>query len=94
MDINIVKVKAGLKKLEPYIAISILIFLIITSTLLYQENKITKKISEDCGWGDEDYYCVCEKSLASELKNMMDSGFNRDMTSELNSLLSDVELVE
>lgn len=77
-------IKAILKRLEPYIAISILVFLIITSALLYQEHKITTKISEDCGWGKEDYYCVCEKSMASELKNIMEGGIN----------LSDVRLVK
>ena len=78
-------IKIALKKIEPFIAISILIFLIITSTLLYQENKITKKISKDCGWGEEDYYCVCEKSSAQELRNMMEG-------KEVN--LSNVKLVK
>lgn len=79
MDMKII-----LKKLEPFIAIGIFIFLIITATLLYQEHKITAKISEDCGWGDEDYYCICEQSIASELKNIMEGKVN----------LSDVELVK
>lgn len=77
-------IKIALKKIEPFIAIGIFIFLIIISTLLYQEHKITSKISEDCGWGEEDYYCVCEKSSAQQLRNVMEN-------KEVN--LSDVKLV-
>ncbi len=77
------KINIYLKKIEPFIAIGILIFLIITSTLLYQEQKITKEISDNCGWGEDNYYCICEKSKASELKNIMRGDFN----------LSDVKLV-
>jgi len=60
------------KKIEPFIALGILISLLVTATLLYQENKISKEISKTCGWGDEDFYCVCEKNLAFELRNILE----------------------
>lgn len=78
-------IKASLKKLEPYFAVGIFIFLIISCTLLYQENKIKKEISENCGWGEEDYYCICERNSAQQLRNIMEN-------EEVN--LSDVKLVE
>lgn len=75
--------KAILKRIEPFFAIGIFVLLLVLATLLWQENRIVKEISEECGWGDEDYYCVCEKSMASQLKNIMEGEVN----------LSDVVLV-
>ena len=38
----------------------------------YHSNKLAKEISLNCGWGEEDYYCFCEKSEAVMLKNIFE----------------------
>ena len=35
---------------------------------------ILQEINENCGWGEDDYYCFCEKSEAMEIKNKIESG--------------------
>ena len=56
------------------VGISILIFVVVGWTAMYQDVQRKKAIEENCGWGDEDYYCYCEKSAASEIKNKLESG--------------------
>ena len=62
------------KKLEPFIAIGILIMLITVAVLLYQDNQLKKEISKNCGWGDEDYLCYCEYSDINTIKNKFNGG--------------------
>ena len=38
------------------------------------DKELKQEISQNCGWGEEDYYCYCEKSKAMEIKNKMDIG--------------------
>ncbi len=64
--------RATFKKAEPFIAIGIFIMLIVIGTLLYREQQLKKEISQNCGWGKEDYYCYCERSDAMEVKNKME----------------------
>ncbi len=61
--------KTTFKKIEPFIAIGIFMFLIVIGILLFNEQKLKKEISENCGWGKEDYFCYCERSDAMEVKN-------------------------
>lgn len=63
------KINELVKKIEPFIAIGVLIMLLIVGVLLYQDNQLKKEISRECGWGEDDYYCFCEKSEAMEIKN-------------------------
>ena len=65
--------KSLFKKAEPFIAVGILIMLIILGVLLFREQQLKKEINENCGWGEEDYYCFCEKSEAMEVRNKMES---------------------
>lgn len=65
-------IKRLLKQAEPFIAISIFIILLILAILLFNEQQLKKDISENCGWGKEDYYCYCEKNKAEEIKNKME----------------------
>jgi hypothetical protein len=51
------------RKIEPFIAIFILIFLIVGCVLLYQDNQLKKEISSNCGWEEENYVCYCEKNF-------------------------------
>ena len=62
------------KKLEPFIAIGILIMLIIVGVLLYQDNQLKKEISKNCGWGEEDYLCYCEYSNINAIQNKLNGG--------------------
>ena len=64
--------KTTFKQIEPFIAICILIMLIVLVTLLFREQLIKKEISENCGWGEDDYYCYCEKGKSMEIKNKME----------------------
>jgi len=43
-------------------------------------NKLNEEISLNCGWGEEDYYCYCEKSEAVAMKNAYENvlGFMED----------------
>ncbi len=63
----------SLKKAQPFIAVGIFIMLIVLGVLLFREQNLKKEISNNCGWGDEDYYCYCEKSQAMEVKNKAES---------------------
>lgn len=56
-------------RIQPYIALGIFLILLLLCVLLYQENKITTKISKDCGWEGEDFRCICEKSEVIRMQN-------------------------
>ena len=68
--------KEFLNKIKPFIAIGIFIMLVTLAVLLYQENQITKEISENCEWGDEDFRCVCQKSDVIAMENMIKNNFS------------------
>ena len=55
------------KRIEPFVAIFILAFLIVGCILLYQDNQLKKEISKNCGWEKEDYKCYCEKSFIDDI---------------------------
>jgi len=38
----------------------------------YKDIQLQKDVSEDCGWGTETYYCMCEKSAVAALRSQMD----------------------
>ncbi len=53
------------KRIEPFIAILILLTLIFAVIGLNKELKIKEEIKESCGYfQDEEVYCICDKSLA------------------------------
>ncbi len=53
-------------------ALGILIALVLVLTAVYNDRNLKKEISENCGWGEEDYYCYCEKSESMAIKNKME----------------------
>ncbi len=69
------KIILFLKKIEPVVAVAVLLFLVITSTMLYQNNKLYSKIAKDCGWSKDDWRCACEKSDVIEMENRMKNQF-------------------
>ncbi len=56
------------EKLKPFIAIFILIFIIISSIGLYNNNQLKKEVRDSCGYElDEKIYCVCDKEFVSRI---------------------------
>ena len=56
------------KRIEPYLAIFILAFLLVGLYLLYEDNQLQKEISLNCGYETKAYVCYCEKSVVEEFK--------------------------
>ena len=54
--------------------ICIIILLIGVWIMFFHSSAIQKEISENCGWGEEDYECYCQKSDAIALKNELEGG--------------------
>lgn len=61
------------KKIEPFIALGVLIILVTLSVQLLHGNELRAEISQNCGWEDEDYRCFCEKSEAMKIRNKIDN---------------------
>lgn len=73
------------KRIEPFIALGILIILIILVVQLYNGNELRTEISQNCGWEDEDYRCFCEKSDVIAIMNKIDN---------INPIVGEVEYVQ
>lgn len=71
------------KRIEPFIALAVLILLIIISFQLHEGIELRKEINKNCGWGEEDFRCFCEKSEALRIKNMMDAGQGVEYDAEM-----------
>ena len=69
------EIKAIIEKAKPFFAIGIFVMLLTLGVLLYQENQITKQISETCDWGEEDFRCVCQRSAVIEMENIIKNNF-------------------
>ena len=67
------------KRIEPFIALGVLILLIILAVQLNNGNNLRTETSEKCGWENEDYRCFCEKSEAMAIKNKIDNNFSFDI---------------
>ena len=48
--------KGIIKNAMPFIAIGIFAMLIISIMLLSKEQKLKEEISQNCGWGEANYY--------------------------------------
>lgn len=71
------------KRIEPFIAIAILMVLIYLAFQLKSGLELREEISENCGWEDEDYRCFCEKSEAMAIKNLIDENFSFTVDEEI-----------
>ena len=60
------------KKIEPFIAVGVLIIVIIICFQLYNGLQLREEINQNCGWEDEDYRCFCEKSDAMAIMNIIE----------------------
>lgn len=61
------------QKLQIILGILIITLLLTVIVMYIQDSQRDKQISETCGWGNEKFYCFCEKSLAMEMKNKIES---------------------
>jgi len=52
--------------------VGVVILLVALITIGVQDHNLKEEISENCGWGEEDYECYCQKSEAIALKNELD----------------------
>lgn len=71
------------KRIEPFIALGVLILLLILSYQLYTGNNLREEISQNCGWEEEDYKCFCEKSEAIGIMNKMNNNITIDLNGDL-----------
>ena len=55
------------KRIEPFVAIFILAFLVTGCVLLYQDNQLKNQIADTCGYENNDYICYCEKNFVDEM---------------------------
>jgi hypothetical protein len=62
------------KYIEPFVGIAVVVLLLVLAGLLYQDNQLKKEISQNCGWGGEDYQCYCEHSDINEVYNKLGGG--------------------
>jgi len=64
------KVLTTYKKLEPFIAIFVLVCVIISCVYLVKYVNNQKEIKENCGWSqNETYYCYCGKDFVIQKQN-------------------------
>jgi len=56
---------------EPFLAIFVVIGLIYSGTMLYQNYQAKKDIALECGWVEEDVRCTCERSEVIAWENSM-----------------------
>jgi len=71
------EVKLLLKKLEPFIAIFILIMLIVLSIGIYKHLSIQEDIKDNCGYSTNSYYCICYDSESPEAELDINSKLNK-----------------
>lgn len=68
------------KKNEKFIHFieGVLIIILIAGLwiMYFSDAKIKKEISENCGWGEEDYECFCQRSDAIALKNQLENKYD------------------
>jgi len=67
------------KRIEPFIALGVIIMLIFIATQLYHGNNLRTEISQNCGWEGKDYRCFCEKEEAMAIKAKMDNNFTLNL---------------
>ena len=53
---------------------------------LVREHNTTKEIKENCGWGDEDYYCYCKYDDVEKIDLILNPNFTSFSGEELEGL--------
>lgn len=84
MDIRDKKWFKTYKEHEKFIhaveGILVILLMLGLNIFLYQDWQTKQKIEENCGWGEEDFECYCERSEALAIKNRM----KEEMGGEIN----------
>lgn len=93
MDITTSPAYLFYKKHEKFImaieGLLIIIMLCAIWVMYYQDLQIKEEISLQCNWGEDDYFCYCEKSEAMKIKNLLENS-----VAEINlSGVNNVEMV-
>ena len=44
--------------------------------MYFADAEMKRQINENCGWGEEDYQCFCQKSDAIALKNELENKYS------------------
>lgn len=57
----------------------ILIMLISIWWVYFDSVQVQKEISINCGWGEDDYKCYCEKGKAMEIKNKINNPYGNSL---------------
>tara|TARA_R110002110_G_scaffold70202_5_gene188639 strand:- start:148 stop:420 length:273 start_codon:yes stop_codon:yes gene_type:complete len=55
--------------LDPITAIVIICFFVFAVHSIFEDRELKKEISLQCGWAEENYECICEKSEVIALNN-------------------------
>ena len=76
------------KRIEPFVAIFILAFMIVGCILLYQDNQLKKDISQNCGWENENYKCYCQKQIVDMIIIEKENSNNFNLEIENDRLVS------
>ena len=76
------------KRIEPFVAIFILAFMIVGCILLYKDNQLKKDISQNCGWEEEDYKCYCHKQVVDLIILEKENSNNFNLEIENDRLVS------
>lgn len=63
-------------KIQPFVAVFILAFVMTTAYLLWQDNQLKEEISNNCGWETKDYKCYCDKSFVENLEIKLNNSLN------------------
>ena len=63
------------KRIEPFVAIFVLVFLITACFLVWQDNQLKKEIGENCGYENKNYICYCEKKVIDEVREQMNNQY-------------------
>ena len=60
--------RKGIKIIE---GLFIVILLLCLDLYVIKDHNIKKEIAKNCNWGNEKFYCICEQSAASALRDEM-----------------------
>lgn len=72
-----------MKKVKPFIALAILIFIVISTIHLINYNNLQKEVKESCGYQkSEDVYCVCDRGIVSNIDIAGNPYFNHSTSFE------------
>ena len=61
---------------EHIMAPMVVILLCLIWYQYFASNQLQEEINLNCGWGEDDYFCYCEKSEAMKLRNMVENPFD------------------